>query len=110
MNYRIESTGHRWHGRKNWTVVTNGYRYNNIEAAEAHLTYLRFNNRKTEYVIRKDEGWDGPVRAGFKADDVKAVLPPTPGFYMPTEAIAHDVLNVEFHTAPRGRRPRNGNP
>lgn len=108
MTYLIAS---RPKGTKlRWTTETVGFRYSNIEAAEAHLTYLRFNNRKVEYVIKRDEDWDGPVRVGFKADDVKAVS--TVEFRPmadPPEAYRAGGLMEPVTAQPRGRRLRNGN-
>lgn len=84
VNYLIRS---RPCGSKVWRVETVGYRYDNIEAAEARLTHLRFHDRKTEYQAIKDEDWPGMIRNSFKVDEAE---PKTPR-----------------HEQPRGRRPRS---
>ena len=75
--YRIDQAAKR-RGHKTWTCPHPSFRYSNMEAADAHATHLRFKDRKSQFVIHKEEDWGGDVRNFFRADD----RPLVPGPYL----------------------------
>jgi len=113
MNYRIESTPRR-RGPKRWKLVTRDFRYASLEGAEAHCAYLRFQQSKLEFRIKKeDEDWVGTTRNFFRAEDVVVhedtppASIPDPFAWMARAGISitpSGVLSVP--AVPRGRRIR----
>ena len=102
--YRIDQAA-KGRGHKTWTCPHPSFRYSNMEAADAHATHLRFKERKSQFIIHKEEGWSGDVRNFFRADD----RPLVPGPYLRQTTVAEVSLSISpdgVVSVPRHRRSR----
>lgn len=106
MTYRIETTPRR-RGAKRWKIVTKTFRYASLEAAQAHETYLRFKDSENEFRIKKEDGFAGPERNYFRAEDMAADAKPfVELFPNPILVATAGDISLTFTGQSRGRRSR----